>query len=143
MNKSNDLKKIITVMIIDDDEQDHYLFKHVNKRSNRIDNILCFNSAINALEYLKSDDREIIDVIFLDINMPLMNGFEFLEAATEQLGTEFVDSVIVMLAPSATTVNEERANNFQIVKAILSKPISKEDIDFVVDEIIGRRQDNA
>lgn len=133
---TNHLQNISTILIIDDNELDHILYKRIIKRSNRVDNVISFSYADEALEFLKREDRVNIDVIFLDINMPRMNGFEFLAAATDQLGDSFADAVIVMLTTSLATQDKERANQFDVVKAFLNKPLTVGDIDFIADEII-------
>lgn len=71
--------RIKMAMIIDDEQADQMLYKLIIKRSGLIENTLAFQMAEDALDYLKSEDKDPIDVIFLDINMPRMNGFEFLE----------------------------------------------------------------
>lgn len=132
------LQKINTLMIIDDNELDHFLYKRIINRSKRVDNVISFTYADEALEFLKRKDREHIDVIFLDINMPRMNGFEFLAAATEQLGDSFANAVIVMLTTSMATQDQERANEFDIVKAYVNKPLTEADVDLIAEEFTNR-----
>jgi len=133
-----DKLKINTIMIIDDDNLDQLLYKRIINRSIDVEKILTFQSAIDALAYLKSSDREAIDVIFLDINMPKMNGFEFLERATSELGCNFAGCVIVMLTTSLNPADEERAKSFKAVKAYLSKPLTEEDLEEVARLVISR-----
>ena len=124
---SNELK-IKTVMTIDDDELDQMLYKRVIDRSGIVDNVISFQLAEEALTYLKSEDRAEIDVIFLDINMPRMNGFEFLEQALNELGPEFSKSVVIMLTTSLNPADKERADKHKVVKAFLHKPLTIEQL---------------
>ena len=75
-----------TVMVVDDEEVDQFLYKRVLTRSGLVGNIIMFTYPDEALEYLKSAECEPIDVLLLDINMPRMSGFEFLDKATVEVG---------------------------------------------------------
>ena len=79
----NEAYRFTTVMIIDDNNIDLYINAQVIKRSNFAQKILQYSSAAIALEYLRvngNDLRLLPQVIFVDIYMPGMSGFEFAEA---------------------------------------------------------------
>ena len=122
-------------MIIDDSELDHVLYKRVINRSGLVDKVISFQYAEDALTYLKSDDKEALDVILLDINMPRMNGFEFLEQASLALGSEFSTSVVIMLTTSLDPEDEVRARQHQVVKAYLNKPLSLEGLQTITQVV--------
>lgn len=124
-------KMIKTAMTIDDDDGDQMLYNRIMKRSGLIENILAFQMAEDALDYLKSESGNPIDVIFLDINMPRMNGFEFLERATAELGPEFAKCVVIMLTTSLNPEDEAQARKFYVVKEYLNKPLKLEHISMV------------
>lgn len=123
--------KIKTAMIIDDEQVDQILYKLIIKRSGLVENIVTFQMAEDALDYLKSKDRDAIDVIFLDINMPRMNGFEFLERAVAELGPGFVRCIVIMLTTSLDPEDEARAWKFEAVKGYLNKPLNLDDLSKV------------
>lgn len=117
-----------TALLIDDDEDDQFFFRRMIAQSGQIDNIISFEYADEALSFLKQTDREPINVIFLDIHMPRMNGFEFLEAATAELGSGFVKAVFVMVADTLDEASQERAASFEAVKGFIRKPPTAADI---------------
>ena len=137
----SDTNKIRTVMIIDDSELDHVLYKRVINRSGLVDKVISFQYAEEALAYLASDDKDDIDVILLDINMPRMNGFEFLERASIDIGPEFSKSVVIMLTTSLDPEDEKRAEEYQAVKGYLNKPLSKEGLVTISQLIPGVKGD--
>ncbi len=120
--------KIKTVMTVDDNSIDQILYKRIMNRSGLVDNIISFQYADDALQYLKSDDSEKIDVIFLDINMPRMSGLEFLERMSNDFGPEFSSLVVIMLTTSLDPEDERRAQQYKAVKAYMRKPLKVEDL---------------
>lgn len=124
----NEILKIRTVMTVDDSLIDQMLYKRIINRSGLVDKIISFQYADEALEYLKSDDSEKIDVIFLDINMPRMSGLEFLEKASSELNSKEPPPVVIMLTTSLDPEDERRAQQYDVVKTYLNKPLKVEDL---------------
>ena len=122
-------KPIGKVILIDDDVVDHKLCERLVRRSGMVETFLGFLSAEEALGYLATQDMPATDAIFLDINMPRMNGFEFLEAATERLGENFARMVVFMLTTSLNPVDMARAQSYPVVKEYVSKPLALEDLE--------------
>lgn len=117
-----------TVMVIDDDQIDQMMYARIIRRSGVVESILQFSLATDALEYLRRPDCEEIDLIVLDINMPMMNGFEFLEAATKEFGGSFTKAVVIMLTTSINPEDIARAKSFGVVKDFVSKPLTVETV---------------
>ena len=112
-----------TIMVVDDEDIDQYLYKRVLTRSGLVGEIIMFTYPDEALDYLKSAGREPIDVLLLDINMPRMTGFEFLEKATVELGDTLARILIIILSTSLEPEDIERANRYPVVKEYISKPL--------------------
>lgn len=126
------MQTIGTVMLIDDEEIDQRAYKRVLTRTGLVDRILSFSYADEALLFLKENPREKVDIIFLDINMPRMNGFEFLEAAVAELGAGFARMVVVMLTTSLNLSDRQRAESNPVVRGFLEKPLTSDHVDFVL-----------
>ena len=120
-------------ILIDDDEVDLILHKRVIKRSGLFNAVRSFQYAEDALEFLRDVDREEIDVILLDINMPRMTGLEFLARASDEFGDDLARMIIVMLTTSLNCRDREEAENYGMVKAFLNKPLTIEHLRSVVE----------
>lgn len=126
-------KTIKLALLIDDNKIDQRIYQRVINQSGLVDEVLSFTFADEALAYLQANRDLVIDVIFLDINMPRMNGFEFLEQATEQLGKEFARVVVAMLTTSLNPDDRKLAETFDKVKCFINKPLTIEHIQQIAD----------
>lgn len=132
MTSQND-QKIKLALLIDDESVDQYLYQRIIERSGLVEKTVSFMAADQALEHLRSNPEEEVDAIFLDINMPRMNGFEFLERATAELGERFAKVCIVMLTTSLNPEDETHARSFAVVRDFINKPLTVEDVRRVVE----------
>lgn len=121
------------VMIIDDSEPDQFLSKLMVQQKNPDAKILQAYDGKEALEILETVESQ-PEVIFLDINMPRMNGHEFLEAYSNNYAC---GSVIVMLSSSDQGDDKEKALKHPCVKKYLIKPLTQASLD-EVDELIKK-----
>lgn len=114
------------VWLIDDNEIDQRLYKRIIARASVDWQVQVFTFAEDALEVLKGQPDRPVDLIFLDINMPRMNGFEFLEAAIADHGRGFARVVVAMLTTSLDPADRRRAESYEVVKEFISKPLTVE-----------------
>jgi CheY-like chemotaxis protein len=119
------------VMLIEDSNIDNFINAKVLELTHFAEKVVTRLSAVSALKYFDHDihsDADVPDIIFLDIRMPEMDGFQFLE----QFATypEYVKSKpkIVMLSSSVDSVDHERALNNPMVHTYISKPLTKENL---------------
>ena len=122
------MKPIRTAMIVDDSAVEHYLYERVLKQSGLVETVIGFYMPDEALAYLRTADRSDIDVILLDMRMPRMDGIEFLEAAIEEFGDDFVGAVIIMLTLPLEPSDRERAAAIPTVKGYFNKPLEIADM---------------
>ena len=123
MNKS----KLDRIMLVDDDEIHSSLCYELIQKSGIASDVNIFNDAEEALEYLennKLDLDKLPDLIFLDINMPFMDGWDFLDAY-EKFSDEFEKDIVLILLTSSVYKNDiERARDYKSVSEYIQTPIS-------------------
>ncbi|THH38802.1 response regulator [Aliishimia ponticola] len=113
-----------TVMVIDDEELDQRQYRRILSRSGLTRDIIQFTYADEALEWLLSSPDPAPDLILLDINIPRMNGFEFLAALKNAVG-EPSSPVIIMLTTSLSPDDQARASAFASVRGYFHKPLTE------------------
>ena len=127
------------VILIDDDTDDNFLHRRLIEKSGLATTIVTKKEALEALEYLKSKtDRKIPhpDLIFLDISMPGMNGWEFLDAYCK-LDKELQNrSVITILTTSEDPEHKARALSYNVVADFRTKPLTLEMLEEIATKYI-------
>lgn len=130
-------EKLNTILLIDDDEATNFIHDMVIKQADVTQNIVAVQSGKEALSFLtqKLDgEYQKPELIFLDINMPGMNGWEFLEEYNKLDDEQKGGIVTVMLTTSLNPDDEEKAKSINTVKNFLHKPLSTEMIHRVMRE---------
>ncbi len=118
-------KKVEKVLMIDDDTTFEFIFKKTLELGGISSDVVCKHRATEALNFLSHlNEDEYPDVIFLDINMPIMNGFQFLEAYRNKgLNQSHKNTIIAMLSSSIYNKDNEKAKIYDEVKDFIIKPI--------------------
>ena len=119
-----------TVMIIDDDAVNNTVCSLIINRAQFASSIQTFLRAGDALDYLRetlaNNPEKLPDVIFLDINMPVMNGWEFLEAYKVLDEGQKSKIVIMMLTTSLNPWDRTKAEKISAITGFQVKPLSEE-----------------
>lgn len=113
-------------MLIDDDEPTNFISKMVLQESNCCDRVKSFIYAKKALDYLKKVEylSEIPDLILLDINMPAMNGWEFLKAYEPHYMASVKKPIICMVTTSLNPDDAKRAGEEDLLSGFYLKPLN-------------------
>jgi len=122
---------ISEIILIDDDEATNFYNQIVLENAGFDNKITSFQDATEALQYLKSrkeENRDQPDVIFLDINMPKLDGWGFLDFYHELDDDLKAKAVLVMLTVSLNPQDRERAKKYTEVTSYLTKPLSDDSI---------------
>lgn len=126
-----------SILIVDDDENDLFVCNYTIKRFNPQIVVLKALNGLEALDVLKGTAP---DAIILDINMPVMNGFEFLEHYLREFKTHA--PVVAMLTSSHHARDRERALHYGFVKSYFEKPLTPENLRHLL-RLLGEEQDRA
>lgn len=126
-------KSLNCIMLVDDNKVDNFYHERVIRKHGAIENIISMNSAEEALQYLRNDMEPKPQVIFLDINMPGMDGWEFLEEFKNLPGYVRHTMVVVMLTTSQNPDDEAKARVTGVLSDFRSKPLTQQMLDEIIE----------
>lgn len=115
-------------LLIEDDDIFNFIHNQIILQAVPDAKITIFKYAQQALDYLIDIHPIFPDYIFLDLNMPEMNGFEFLDVLSKTHSVDHSKTAIYLVTSSLDHRDTEHANSLDIVRGFIDKPLS---IDFV------------
>ncbi|HWS59309.1 MAG TPA: response regulator [Flavobacterium sp.] len=128
-----------TILCVDDDPITLMLCKMVISKVSFSNEIATAKNGEEALKYFDSiktpSNINKPQLIFLDLNMPVMNGWEFLESFSTEAYSEFHDTKIIILSSTINPEDLEKSKKYPMVIDFLSKPISRQMLEFLKDKI--------
>ncbi|TVZ28349.1 response regulator receiver domain-containing protein [Gillisia sp. Hel_I_86] len=128
---------MLKVLIIDDDDIVTLVQGKLLQNCNVAKDPLKFKRASDALEYLNSASHENHYLLLLDINMPMMNGWQFLEAIEEMAVKE---NIYVFMVTSSIDYNDkEKAKNYAKIINFIEKPITAKNCEQIKELPILKR----
>ncbi|SKB71472.1 response regulator [Daejeonella lutea] len=125
-------------IIIDDSQLDCFIGEKIIQNTGTFSSVKSYIQATEAYEAIKNSDpntTEPITIIVLDIQMPVMNGFQFVEAF-EQLPESIRSHYAIFMFSSSINENDKnRLENHPCIRKFYSKPISKDIVASIVDSL--------
>jgi len=113
------------VLIIEDNELESSMEEIMMKKSRFAKNIVTKSSVQSALTYLEKDIEKFPEVIMLDLRMPIMDGFDFLEAYQHNIARLAPHCKIVVLSGNASEEDKKKAIRNPVVKKFIPKPLTQ------------------
>lgn len=133
--------KALDVMIVDNDQVNSFVLKKIIMRNYPEASVSLYLDGNQAIEELDDRDRQgrgFPGVILLDIYMPVMDGFEFLQNYTERFTHK--NTIIFTMSNSLIKEDQQRANEFMVVKGFITKPLIYNNIQFIVDTYLRNEE---
>jgi len=116
-----------TCLLIDDNYIDNFVTRKILEGSNFAETIIVVRSANEAINSLR-DGLLKPDVIFLDVRMPLMSGFEFLEEY-DKIDMDKLDIKIFMLSSSLDPVDLRKSTDNKYITQFIHKPLTQKALE--------------
>ena len=132
------MRKIKLTYLIDDDEIYIFTAKKLINKTDFSEEVKFFYNGKEALRAIKSklyNEEELPDVILLDLNMPIMDGWQFLDEFI-RIKTKKTISVYIV-SSSVNPVDLERAKTYNMVSNYIVKPISREKLYSITEEVFS------
>ncbi|WP_405412223.1 response regulator [Maribacter sp. Asnod1-A12] len=125
------MKKVKLCCIIDDDPIFVYGTKRIIKEIDFSESIIVYNNGQDALDGLMQAciaNEPLPDVIFLDLNMPILNGWEFLDEFKECKSKRSEKIIIYIISSSVDPRDLEKVKDYEQVDTYILKPITPDDL---------------
>lgn len=132
------MDNIKKITLIEDDEVIVYLTKKIIKETNQIELLNVLGNGKQAIDYFikNIENSELLpDIIFLDISMPIIDGWQFLEEFTI-IRDKIVKPISIYITTSSISQNDiNKAKNVGFISDFIIKPISLENFKAIIEKL--------
>lgn len=128
------------VIMIDDDSDALEIYQMLIEKTGCADHFRTFNSGLNAFKFLDACIEQKVSFpkyILLDLNMPDMDGIDFIEKYEAQYASQHKDTEVIVLTSSVREKDNETALSYASVTHFISKPLSKDDLTSLIQRSTG------
>jgi CheY-like chemotaxis protein len=126
---SENIYRFNKAMVIDDSATDRYIAEYYLRKCFIAAHVIMQASAIEGLEYLRQfaeNSEELPEILFLDIRMPLMDGFEFLSEYEKLPSSVHEYCIVIMVSSSIDPGDIALIKENRFIKKFINKPINKD-----------------
>lgn len=125
----------LNFIVIDDSKLDCFIAEKIIVNSGRCESCKVFQQATEAVEYIRGNNNAGINtIIFVDIQMPVMNGFEFVEAFEAIPAENRTGCFVYMLSSSINENDIAKVKGYSSVKQFINKPLTNVSISAVLED---------
>jgi CheY-like chemotaxis protein len=127
-------KKLKCILLVDDDEATNFFHQIIIEQAGCTEHVEVATNGKKAIEFLTRERKNNCtpDIIFLDINMPVMNGWEFLDAYEKLDAAQKSKIVLVMLTASINPDDMQKAEKRESISGFRNKPLSVEMLNEII-----------
>lgn len=128
-------KKFKCLLLVDDRDDCNYMHKIVINDMDCAEKIQVALNGKEAIDFLKSkegDSHPQPEIIFLDLNMPVMDGWEFLEEYDKLEEEQKAGIVLIMLTSSLSVKDQKRASKNKYIKEYITKFLDDSSLEFII-----------
>lgn len=122
------MKTLDRIMLVDDDSNTNLFNRIILEKASAANEIVEFQNGHDALSYLDTG-KNYVDLILLDINMPVMNGWQFLDEYQKLDENKKASIVVIMLTSSVNNDDRKRAEQLGFIREFINKPLNSETVE--------------
>ncbi|MCE3282834.1 MAG: Response regulator receiver domain protein [Chitinophagaceae bacterium] len=126
----------LRIFLVDDDHIYQFTAKKTLEAMGFAEQVDVFPDGEKALDFIRehaSNPAILPDIIFLDINMPIMDGWQFVEEFQKlDLGSKKVD--LYMVSSSVDEADQERSRKYQVINDYIIKPVGRTRFEQLITE---------
>ena len=127
------MAKLKRILLVDDDNINNFINQRLIKKLNITEEVSVAVNGEDAINTIKNAGDYLPDLILLDINMPVMDGFEFLEAY-KKLPIANKDNAVIVMLTTSTNQNDMARSKSIPIRGFLNKPLTEEKIKKIMKD---------